>query len=360
MTMDSMFEGQVFTVGDLYRDASNNDAYPYCNPATESQCILNGLYLFPTLEFSNENSQGNAEFLARLPDSTFTITPWTNNKIPQTCVRWSVTQYGFSINDFSVFNVTYPDCSVPFVVCYHRKAQKTISQIATEIGRMPIKIRQSTAAYLVFSNNDSDNPPAYNIFIGALSDSGLILGKSSGYFPSALVHELTHNMDGSILSPTKPNPWGTGSSFSSSFAWINASTTDGYAIAAYGTRNHGENFAEAGRALLLDAVYPGGLANFTGNNPNLTQIDNQMSAIKSVASAYYTTGGSCDLSKKFPFPTSLVDVPTPTTTTPPTVTATPWGQCGGVSHTGATACGYGYACSSINPYYSQCAPTPIP
>ncbi|KAK5717492.1 hypothetical protein LTS12_027734 [Elasticomyces elasticus] len=34
-----------------------------------------------------------------------------------------------------------------------------------------------------------------------------------------------------------------------------------------------------------------------------------------------------------------------------------WGQCGGVNYSGSKACGQGSRCSSINPYYHQCAPT---
>lgn len=80
---------------------------------------------------------------------------------------------------------------------------------------------------------------------------------------------------------------------------------------------------------MLDVVYPGGLAAFTGNNPNLTQISNQLSTFKAAAASYYVTGGTCDLSKKFPYPNYLVDIPaaSPTITAAPTATATPYGQC---------------------------------
>jgi hypothetical protein len=60
--------------------------------------------------------------------------------------------------------------------------------------------------------------------------------------------------------------------------------------------------------VLLDAIYPGGLAAFTNNNPNLTQITNQLKAFKSVAGGFYKSGGKCDLERKFPFPTKLVNV----------------------------------------------------
>jgi len=126
------------------RDAISNDAYPFCNPATDNECILNGKYLFPTLEFSLESSLGNAAFLQYLPTSTFSLTQWTNNKMPQACYHWGAEYYKFNPREFIMYNVTFADCPQPFVVCYHSKAQKTITQIATEISRIPVKLRQST------------------------------------------------------------------------------------------------------------------------------------------------------------------------------------------------------------------------
>ena len=179
--------------------------------------------------------------------------------------------------------------------------------------------------YLVYGDLDSDNP-AYTGYMATLAGEGIIIGRSVAYFPTSLVHELGHAVDSTLASPNAvhPNP---GSEFSSTSTWRNAVIADGFAISAYGAGSYVEDFAEAGRAVLLDNIYPGGLAAWSGNNPNLTQITNQISAFKAVTGSYYTTGGSCDITKKFPFPTALVNIPTSTTTSPPTATATPWGQC---------------------------------
>lgn len=37
-------------------------------------------------------------------------------------------------------------------------------------------------------------------------------------------------------------------------------------------------------------------------------------------------------------------------------TQTPWGQCGGINWSGATACGSGYWCTHLNDWYYQCVP----
>ncbi|KAK0736608.1 hypothetical protein B0T21DRAFT_348647 [Apiosordaria backusii] len=284
------------------RDAISNDPYPYCNPTTSANCILNGLYLFPTLEFSNQTSLGNQEFINRLPVSSSTISVWTNNKIPQTCYYWGVTRDSWTAAGFTVYNVTYSDCGTPFVVCRHSTAPKSITEIATEIGRIPIKLRQSTSVYLVYGDWAVDNP-AYAGYMAALGQQGLIVGRSKAYFPSALLHEVTHTMDSSILSPAAPNPWGIGTAYSASTAFRSAVNADGYAVAGYGTNSYSENSAEAGRAIMLDVIYPGGLVNFTGNNPNLTQLDNTLNAVRTAAGSYYVTGGTCDSTKKFPYPT---------------------------------------------------------
>ena len=156
--------------------------------------------------------------------------------------------------------------------------------------------------------------------MAALAADGIVIGRSTAYFATSLVHETGHVIDGTFASPDNPPPGQGGTSFSATQSWRNAVAADGYAVSAYGAGSYTEDFAEAGRAVLLDVIYPGGLQAFSGNNPNLTQITNQLNAFRSVAGQYYVQGGTCDLGKKYPFPTSFADVA-------PTATGTPWGQC---------------------------------
>ncbi|KAK3367690.1 hypothetical protein B0H63DRAFT_535732 [Podospora didyma] len=322
------------------RDTSSNDPYPFCNPATNANCIVGGKYLVPQLDFSLENDVGDQAFRQYLPTHTFTLSQWTNGKMPERCYFWAVTADHWNPADFVIYNVTYSDCSIPFVMCYNVKAGKTASQVATEISRLPVKMRQSTSMYLVYGDAASDNP-SYTGFMAALCGDGIIIGRSSGYFTTSLIHETGHVVD------SHPLPGST--EFSSTSTWHNAVIQDGYAVTAYGAGSYVEDFADTGRAVLLDAIYPGGLAGFAPNNPNLTQITHQLAAFKAVAGQYYVTGGSCDTGHKFPFPTSLVTVVAPTTTTSASLgTATPYGQCGGWStYTGPTLCGAGYSCTTL-------------
>lgn len=113
------------------RNAISNDPYPACNPATNPNCIVGGKYLVPPLDFSLEDDIGDNAFKQYLPTHTFTLSQWTNNKMPQSCYYWAVTADHWSPVDFVMYNVTFSDCSTPFVVCWHKKSPKSISQIAT-------------------------------------------------------------------------------------------------------------------------------------------------------------------------------------------------------------------------------------
>ncbi len=114
------------------RDTSSNDPYPFCDPATNSNCIVNGNYLVPQLDFSLQGDIGDQAYNQYLPTHTFTLSQWNNGKMPQPCYDWGVTADHWSQWDFAIYNVTFSDCpSSPWVVCYNYRSPKTINQIAT-------------------------------------------------------------------------------------------------------------------------------------------------------------------------------------------------------------------------------------
>ncbi|KAL2129550.1 hypothetical protein VTI74DRAFT_7615 [Chaetomium olivicolor] len=328
------------------RDAVSSDPYPFCNPAENKNCICGGKYLVPTLEFSLEDSDGDRAFNEYLLPHSFTISKWNNGKMPERCYYWGVTADHWNPTEFIIYNVTFDDCTFsPSVVCWHPTAPKNVTQIATEISRIPAKLRQSISMYLVYGDLDSDNT-LYNGYMATFAADGIIIGRSGAYFATSLVHEMGHGADSNLVSPDAPHP-GSGSAFSSTSAWQTAANADDFAVSAYGAGSYTEDFAEAGRAVLLDIIYPGGLETFTNNNPNLTQITRQLGTFKSVAGDFYTPGGTCDPAYKFPFPAVLVDVAPATTSSADQATATLNRQNGGSTYTGPTACGPGYTCSNV-------------
>ena len=284
--------------------------YPICSPATNPNCIAGGKYLIPDLDASDENSKGDKALKALLKPSLPRLSdPWDAGQMPEPCYRRGVTEDGWRAADFVIYNVTYDsDCvGAPFVICWNKLSPKPVEAIADEIGRLPATMRQAASAFMVYGDKPEDNP-RYKGFIGAYAEDGLILGRASGYFPVALVHEITHSIDSTLASPDAVHPR-SGSAFSQSSAWREAVEEDGFAITPHGANNsYTENFGDFGRAVLLDAVFEGGLAAYSDDNANLTQIDNQLEAFRSVAGVYYKAGGKCSSDLKFPFP-ALFSIP---------------------------------------------------
>ncbi|KAH8894113.1 hypothetical protein GQ53DRAFT_821217 [Thozetella sp. PMI_491] len=319
---------------------AGQNAYPACHLGPDDQrCINDGRFLVPELNFSNPGSPGDLAYSTYLPTHPYTLSAWPSGgndaRIPRVCGIYGHNSDGFDMRDFQVYNVTFPDqCpGSPWVICRDYRSGQTIDQLATVISKIPVRMRQAMSTYMVYRAETN----AYHGAIGTLAGDGLILGLSSYYFPTALVHETGHAVDSEMRLLGTSN----GSAFSDTDAWKAAYTTDGYAVSAYGAGSSTEDFAEAGRAVLLDIIYPGGLAVYANHTSNLTHITNQVNTFKSVAGQYYTPGGSCDLSLKFPFP-ELV--------------GGPYAQCGGQTYSGITECVAGYICTFLSAYYSQCLP----
>jgi len=121
--------------------------YPACTPTPNNTCIVGGKYVLPELDWSNVGSAGNAAYEKYLPRNKPTLSvPWTNNKMPERCYHWGVTQDKFRAEDFVIYNVTFDDCEVgPFVICWHKRSPRTALDIADEIGRMPAPMRQAAS-----------------------------------------------------------------------------------------------------------------------------------------------------------------------------------------------------------------------
>ncbi|KAK0616824.1 hypothetical protein B0T14DRAFT_392789, partial [Immersiella caudata] len=255
---------------------------------------VGGKYVKPDLNISDEGNAGNQAYVTYLPTHSYALSQWNNNKIPQ-IVAGSIAVDGFQLADFSVYNVTYSDCpNSPWVIVRHTSSSKTVAQLAVEIGKIPAGMRQATSTYLVY-------PESHNGAIGALS--GYLVGKASYYFPTALVHEHGHSVDGYLVSP---NP--TVTSYSDTTAWRNTVLADGYTATAYGTSSHAENFADIGRVVLINNIYPGGIAALFPGHPNLGQIASQVSLFGTVAGSYYQKESQCG-SNKYAFPSVFVHVP---------------------------------------------------
>ncbi|KAK1702532.1 endoglucanase-4 [Colletotrichum lupini] len=117
---------------------------------------------------------------------------------------------------------------------------------------------------------------------------------------------------------------------------------------------------------LNDYVIPGG-AIISGGVSMLPQSRIQITASGSAtpygttirASSVITASASAPTSSSTPSPTTFQ---TMTTTAPPAGEPTQnlYGQCGGMNYAGPTRCPDYATCTTINPYYAQCSPAPVP
>ena len=286
----------------------NPNPYPGCNPKKDEFCIENGKYLLPPLPVQSPGDEGDSAFMRYLDTKKFELSEWTGDLMPAECQAY-IEHDGFNEADFTMYNVTYTDCSTPFVLCHSKNSGKTPSQIAVEISRIPITMRQSTSMFLVYGDMLTDRPE-HTRHIAASCEHGLVVGRPEGFFITALVHEVAHSMDCTLVSPdAEPGSFGT--DFTSTSTWQDAVDKDGFAVSHYGTTSYVENYADAARLVLLDNIYPKGLKAFVGNHPNMTQIKNQLDVIKKSDGGKlydYNKDDKCDSKLKFAYPTNLVQV----------------------------------------------------
>ncbi len=109
----------------------NGDPYPFCN-STNPNCIVGGKYLVPQLDISTEGDPGDQAYNTYLPTHSFSLSQWTNGKMPEACYHYGVTDDHWNAADFVVYNVTFSDCpGSPWVVCWNNYSPKSINDIAT-------------------------------------------------------------------------------------------------------------------------------------------------------------------------------------------------------------------------------------
>ena len=120
-----------FTPEHRLQTRDGNEAIPFCtpNPSNPNSCIAGGRYVKPDLNISDVGNPGNNAYITYLPAHTYSLSLWTNGKMPSLCYD-KINLYNNVPSDFSVYNVTYSDCSTPWVICRSSSATWTIQQLA--------------------------------------------------------------------------------------------------------------------------------------------------------------------------------------------------------------------------------------
>ena len=88
---------------------------------------LNKPVLQPPLDLDGSME---SQLRSTLPKHSFQISQWTSGYLPEACKTEAQSQK-FKPADLVVFNVTYNDCVVPFVVCRHKSAPVTLNDLLT-------------------------------------------------------------------------------------------------------------------------------------------------------------------------------------------------------------------------------------
>jgi hypothetical protein len=68
---------------------------------------------------------------------------------------------GFSPYDIQVFNVTYSDCGMPWVMCRHHSSEISQYQMVEMFGRLPVHMRQWVRLII-----GESTCPSYVVMIG--------------------------------------------------------------------------------------------------------------------------------------------------------------------------------------------------
>ncbi|KAI1809739.1 hypothetical protein GGS20DRAFT_590295 [Poronia punctata] len=194
-----------------------------------------------------------------LPYQDFVVDHWDSGLIPRDCA-FHTAPLGYAAADFEAFNVTYPDCDKPWVMCRHRKSLVTFHEMAGNLSHIPIGIR-SYLKHLVSVPTFQPRP-----WCAMTSASNTVVADHC-WRSSVLMHELSHSLDFSAaaLSGKQQNLVGPDGSFSFGEKWQDAYSRDEKTITPYGMTSWREDFAESGVVALYDLVVPGGVEGLRGN-----------------------------------------------------------------------------------------------
>ncbi|KAL4884501.1 hypothetical protein BJY04DRAFT_182616 [Aspergillus karnatakaensis] len=211
---------------------------------------------------------GNA---ANLPEVASQISQWEAGFIPKDCKDLGEGE-GLNAADFEVYDVTYDDCSDPWLICRHKDAEPVIADVANTFGKLPVKIRDWVRQVLVVPGGNSAFAINGNVaFIG-----------TTGTNVDVMIHEAAHGLDGFAAF---------GENLSTSQKFLDAYNADTHVPDDYARSSQAENVAQNTVVAVYDRNVPGG---FPGVQPEYEGILNQYTVIKDLGGDALIPGGTCD------------------------------------------------------------------
>ncbi|KAJ4155824.1 hypothetical protein LMH87_001051 [Akanthomyces muscarius] len=209
--------------------------------------------IHPNLDFIEDGLQ------RYLPEISFTLNKWNDNRIPQECK----TRVG-NANDFDIYEMHYDDCAEPWLLCHNRNAPVSPDTIARQFSKVPIGMRQWVRLLI---DVPAGSTSAYN------AGGTIYINNANGRMISVLVHETAHstNMGGF-----------PGDNFQS--LWDGYQQDQGVPD-NYAKSNMIENLAQVTVVSVFDENVPGGIQ---AVDPNWWKMQNQLRAMQK----YGRLGGS--------------------------------------------------------------------
>ncbi|KAL4989483.1 hypothetical protein BDW68DRAFT_67172 [Aspergillus falconensis] len=212
--------------------------------------------------------EGNAN---SLPTVDSQIAVWASGYIPKDCQDLGSGE-GYDASEFEVYEVTYDDCSDPWLFCRHRDVEVDIATAAETFSKLPVKVRDWVRQILLM-------PGANSAF--AINGNVAFFG-TTGSNVDVMIHESAHGLDGFAAF---------GESFSSSAGFLAAYNADTHVPDDYARSSQAENVAQNTVVAVYDKNVPGG---FPGVQERYTAILNQYSYIQDKAGDALLPGGTCD------------------------------------------------------------------
>lgn len=182
-----------------------------------------------------------------------------------------------------------PQCSAPWIICYHKNSNGSLDDLIDRFGRLPVHTRQYVR---------------HVVSLPAAGGSAYNDGGNVAFFGTTLsninvhVHESAHSLD--LLGAYKDKP------LSSSTNWINNYNQDSAVPDPYAQTNQIENVAQNTVVDTYQRNVPGG---FSGLNPNANKIFHQYATVDTEqreAGNLLIPGGTCTgrLANSSPVPVS--------------------------------------------------------
>ncbi|KAL4999355.1 hypothetical protein BDV10DRAFT_57806 [Aspergillus recurvatus] len=221
--------------------------------------------LTPNLDYLLE---GNAN---SLPTVNSQIAVWASGYIPKDCQDLGSDE-GYDASEFEVYEVTYDDCSDPWLFCRQKDVEVDITTAAETFSKLPVKIRDWVRQILLLPGADSAFAINGNVAFFGTTGSNI----------DVMIHESAHGLDGFAAF---------GESFSSSDGFLAAYNADTHVPDNYARSSQAENVAQNTVVAVYDKNVPGG---FPGVQEQYTAILNQYSYIQDKAGDALVPGGTCD------------------------------------------------------------------